>query len=81
MSNEAKCLFVAMHGARADAGAHTLSAYRIAFERLLFTVRRTGEGRSRAYSVRFRGAILAGVAVRRAVTRRSHAGKPLFVVD
>jgi hypothetical protein len=38
-----------------------------------------GEGRSRAYSVRYRGEILAGAAVRRAVARQSHAAPSPFV--
>jgi len=39
----------------------------------LSDTRRVGTGRSRAYSVRYWGAILAGVTVRCAVTRQSHA--------
>jgi hypothetical protein len=39
----------------------------------ILTGMESASGRSRAYSVRYRGAFLAGVTVRRAVTRQSHA--------
>ena len=43
--------------------------------------RQTAMGRSRAYSDRYWGAILAGVTVRRAVIRQSHAEPLPFVSD
>jgi hypothetical protein len=43
--------------------------------------RQAASGRTRANSVRYWGAILAGMTARRAVTRQSHAAPRAFVTD